>query len=57
MIDIKMTLLVCLLLPRIYMLDWSLTPTELQENYISSSTELVISVTEEIVLIGDLVSE
>jgi hypothetical protein len=53
----KICLFAVMVLPRIYMLDWSLTPTELRDSYITSSTELIIPVTEEIVLVGELVGE
>ena len=32
-----------LALPRVYMLDWSNTPTELMDNYISSSMDFVMT--------------
>jgi hypothetical protein len=36
-------LIVALALPRVYMIDWSLTPPELLENYVTNSNDYVMS--------------
>lgn len=49
-------LMAILALPRVYMLDWSSTPTELMENYITSSTDFVMPTGDgHIVFIADMV--
>lgn len=51
-------LLAMLALPRVYMLDWSNTPTELMDNYISSSMDFVMTTGEgHIVFIADMAGD
>jgi hypothetical protein len=49
-------LLIMLALPRVYMLDWTTTPTEIMDNYITTSMDFVMTTGEgHIVFIADLV--
>jgi len=51
-------LLAILALPRVYMLDWSETPSELLSNYITSSNDFVMPVGNgHVVLISDLAED
>ncbi len=51
-------LLAMLALPRVYMLDWSNTPTELLENYITTSNDFVMPTGDgHIVFIADMVGD
>lgn len=47
MFDIKMTLFAVLIIPRIYMLDWSLTTTEFRKHFFDSS-EYVVQILEDL---------
>lgn len=51
-------LLAMLALPRVYMLDWSETPSELLSNYITSSNDFVMPTGDaHIVFIADLAED
>ena len=51
-------LLAMIALPRVYMLDWSSTPTEFMDNEITSSMDFVMTTGEgHIVFIADLAGD
>lgn len=51
-------LLVMLALPRVYLVDWTNTPSELRENYVTSSSDLLIPTNDgHMVLMADMVRE